>query len=343
MRVFTVLLLCTAAVTCTRQYGSNCKSDFQCDSTKELACIHKKCSCSRPQHMLFDPLSQKCFVRVNSRCSGTVSVDGTPIQECVPDAECIKEGRLFQSTKLGVCKCNQGFELDEDGNCIANEQVESIEANDESILNYECEDNSECGIGMTCLNQACVCIDPEKMIYDEVNKSCWSRLNTTCFLEEIGGAQKICVENAECKPENNLTGLCFCKSGFEPIDDVSCFNSSISTPNPSSTTSAVPTSPGETSTMKSTEELSTTEDESPSTTFAPSPEAVLGQPCDESIGKYCIANAFCNRGKCACEKGFEAGEGIRECAQVSLAITLSHFSWMNLVPALVVINQIFLQ
>lgn len=211
---------------CLKQkgYGEPCHSDNECLSELSLTCFEETCRCDPKRYVSHSTYIDNTNLS-QTKCVALAGLPCTVKTGCVTKASCVNEiGALdpnanFDWMNPGVCKCDDGYEMDNNGRCLG-----KYGSYCDVLANISCLENFQC------LDSICHCKYPDDQIYNESLKKCVSLIGGPCTSHNIINklevdmeyqanekADVLCDKFMEC-----VNSTCVCSNGFVENIDREC-------------------------------------------------------------------------------------------------------------------------
>lgn len=202
--------------TCSPVLGGDCDPDADEDI----------CETSFPEYSLeCNPLSHKCHCKdhykpnADGKCRGLLNANcNETFSLCVDYAECSNENKCSCKSDYTASPTGDECLLKYDMNC------EIVDTSSLKCNNYEF---------LTCLNNKCMCENPENVTYQASTQKCVAFADSLCMTKVFNFKQLTCIENSTCTAVEgaigSLDGICRCNENFMAEDSKRC----IPTPNSS--------------------------------------------------------------------------------------------------------------
>lgn len=217
---------------CIKQkaFGEACHSDNECLSELSLTCFEEVCQCDPKYYVpstgnnLSTPPGTYTS-KVATRCVTLAGLPCTVKTGCVTKASCVSETENDEGVPVssfgwmypGICKCDTGYEIDENRNCRG-----KFGSACDVLANVSCADKFQC------LDGVCSCKYPDDQTFHNDSQLCVSIRGGPCMSSNsnevsndenvvVDEEEIICGKFMECK-----NSTCLCKVGFVENRDRGC-------------------------------------------------------------------------------------------------------------------------
>lgn len=212
---------------CLKQkgYGEPCHSDNECLSELSLTCFEETCQCDPQRYVSYSAYIENSNINLTqTKCVSLAGLPCTFKTGCVTKASCVNEIDTLNSSanfdwmNPGTCKCDTGYEMDNNGRCLG-----KYDSYCDVLANISCLENFQC------LDSVCRCKYPDDQIYNEGARKCVSLIGGPCTSPnsiyqlddtDIRGNEESevrCDKFMEC-----VNSTCVCRNGFVENIDRGC-------------------------------------------------------------------------------------------------------------------------